>query len=139
MINSQYQKYQQTQAQTASKPKLLIMLYDGAIKFVNAGIEGITNKDYSKANSNLCKAQAIIHELISSLNFDYPQAHELVRIYEYMLEKLIDANIKKNAAPAQEILGYLNELREAWVEAAKAIGGGAGTEWSMKESNYQHL
>lgn len=139
MINSPYQKYQQTQAQTASKPKLLIMLYDGAIKFVTAGIEGISKKDYNMANTNLCKAQAIIHELISSLDFNYPQANDLVQVYEYMLYRLIEANMKKEMTPAQEILEYLTELREAWVEAAKTVGGGMGTEWSTKESNYQHF
>lgn len=53
MINSPYQKYQKTQAQTASKPKLLIMLYDGAIRFVQAGIEGIEEKNYELVNKNL--------------------------------------------------------------------------------------
>ncbi|MOA26188.1 Flagellar protein FliS [compost metagenome] len=126
MISSPYQKYQQAQAQTASKPKLLIMLYDGAIRFVQAGIEGITEKNYEKANTNLGKAQAIIHELVSSLNFEYPIANDLARIYGYMLHQLIDSNMKKAAAPAEEVLEHLNELREAWIEATKKIGGGFG-------------
>lgn len=119
MIKSPYQKYQQAQAQTASKPKLLIMLYDGAIRFVKAGIEGIEEKDYQKANNNLCKAQAIVHELISSLNFDFPIAHELIVIYEYMLHSLIEANIKKNVKHAEEVLVHLADLRETWVEASR--------------------
>ncbi|NGZ76117.1 flagellar export chaperone FliS [Saccharibacillus alkalitolerans] len=122
MIYSPYQKYQQTQAQTASKPKLLIMLYDGAIRFVKAGIDGIAERNYESANNNLCKAQAIVHELTSSLNFDYPIASELARIYEYMLHLLIEANVKKNAAPAEEVLEHLSELREAWIEAGKVSG-----------------
>ncbi|GGN93217.1 flagellar export chaperone FliS [Saccharibacillus kuerlensis] len=125
MIYSPYQKYQQTQAQTASKPKLLIMLYDGAIRFVKAGIDGISEKNYEAANNNLCKAQAIVHELVSSLNFDYAIADELVRLYEYMLRRLIEANVKKDAAPAEEVLEHLSDLREAWVEASK-ISGMAG-------------
>lgn len=119
MIKSPYQKYQQAQAQTASKPKLLIMLYDGAIRFVKAGIEGIEEKDYQKANNNLCKAQAIVHELISSLNFDFPIAHELIVIYEYMLHSLIESNIKKNVKLAEEVLVHLADLRETWVEASR--------------------
>jgi len=119
LIKSPYQKYQQTQAQTASKPKLLIMLYDGAIRFVRAGIEGIEERDYGKANTNLCKAQAIVHELVSALNFDYPIANDLLAIYDYSLRLLIDANVKKNAVPAREVLEHLSELREAWVEASK--------------------
>lgn len=124
MINSPYQKYQQTQAQTASKPKLLIMLYDGAIRFVQAGIEGIEQKNYELVNRNLIKAQAIVHELISSLNFDYPIAQNLVAIYEYMLRLLIEANVQKRAEPALEVLEHLKELREAWVEASKSLGTG---------------
>lgn len=122
MIYSPYQKYQQAQTQTASKPKLLIMLYDGAIRFVKAGIEGIRTKNVEMANNNLCKAQAIVHELVSSLNFDYPISSELVRVYEYMLNRLIEANVKKSSEPAEEVLEYLNDLREAWIEASKASG-----------------
>ncbi|MDQ1235877.1 flagellar protein FliS [Paenibacillus sp. SORGH_AS306] len=126
MIKSPYQKYQQAQAQTASKPKLLIMLYDGAIRFVKAGIEGIEEKDYQKANNNLCKAQAIVHELISSLNFDFPIAHELIVIYEYMLHSLIEANIKKNVTLAEEVLVHLADLRETWVEASRMPEAASG-------------
>ncbi|MEN1989190.1 flagellar export chaperone FliS [Paenibacillus hubeiensis] len=126
MINSAYQKYQQAQAQTASKPKLLIMMYDGAIRFVQGGIEGINENDNEKANNNLCKAQAIIHELVSSLNFDYSISNDLVRIYEYMLNLLIQSNVKKQVGPAKEVLEHLKELREAWVEASKQIGVGFG-------------
>ncbi|MEK5140700.1 MULTISPECIES: flagellar export chaperone FliS [Paenibacillus] len=119
MIQSPYQKYQQAQAQTASKPKLLIMLYDGAIRFTRAGIDGILDKDFGKANYNLCKSQAIIHELISALNFDYPIAQELLRIYEYMLHCLIESNVHKDVSKAQEVEEHLTDLREAWVEVSK--------------------
>lgn len=98
------------------------MLYDGAIRFVKAGIDGITTKNVEMANNNLCKAQAIVHELVSSLNFDYPISNELVRVYEYMLSRLIEANVKKSVEPAEEVLEYLNDLREAWLEASKSSG-----------------
>ena len=120
MIKSPYQKYQQTQAQTASKPKLLIMLYDGAVRFVRAGIEGIREKDYTKANNNLCKAQAIIHELVSALDFNYPISKDLLAIYEYLLHQLIKSNVEKIISPAEEVLEHLTELREAWMEAGKS-------------------
>ncbi|NEU25590.1 flagellar export chaperone FliS [Paenibacillus polymyxa] len=119
MIQSPYQKYQQAQAQTASKPKLLIMLYDGAIRFTRAGIDGILDKDFGKANYNLCKSQAIIHELISALNFDYPISRDLLRIYEYMLHCLIESNVHKDVSKAREVEEHLTDLREAWVEVSK--------------------
>ncbi|MBQ4900016.1 flagellar export chaperone FliS [Paenibacillus sp. Marseille-P2973] len=124
MVYSPYQKYQQAQAQTASKPKLLIMLYEGAIRFTKAGIEGIESRHYDVANNNLCKAQAIIHELISSLNFDYEISGELLRLYEYFLHCLMQSNIQKNASLAKEVLGYLIEMRETWIEASRIAGVG---------------
>lgn len=126
MINSPYQKYQQVQAQTASKPKLLIMLYDGAIRFVRSGMEGIDEQNIEKTNTNFCKAQAIIHELISALNFDYSISNDLLRIYDYMVNQLIIANVQKSTDSAKEVLEHLTELREAWIEASKVPGvGGA--------------
>ncbi|WP_145028117.1 flagellar export chaperone FliS [Paenibacillus sp. Y412MC10] len=121
MINSPYQKYQQTQLQTASPAQLLLMLYDGAIRFVRLGIAGIKEQDYEKANTYLCKTQAVIHELMAALNYDYPIAKTLEQVYEYMLYRLINSNLKKNIAPAQEVLSYLLELREAWDTASKSL------------------
>ncbi|GIP51607.1 flagellar export chaperone FliS [Paenibacillus vini] len=119
MINSPYQKYQQTQLQTAPPAQLLLMLYDGGIRFIRNGILGIEEKDYEKTNTFLCKAQAVIHELIASLNQAYPIAKNLLQIYEYMIRQLIMANMKKDKAPAEEVLTYMLELREAWEIAAK--------------------
>ncbi|MWV46613.1 flagellar export chaperone FliS [Paenibacillus sp. HJL G12] len=121
MINLPYQKYQQTQLQTAPPAQLLLMLYDGAIRFVRIGISGIEEQDYEKANTYLCKAQAVIHELIAALNYDYPIAKTLHRVYEYMVYQLIQANMKKSTVPAKEILSHLQELREAWDTASKSL------------------
>lgn len=124
MINSPYQKYQQTQLQTASPAQLLLMLYDGAIRFVRMGISGIEESNYEKSNINLCKAQAVINELIAALNYDYPIAKTLFQVYEYMLHRLINANLKKDKTPANEVLSYLLDLREAWEEAGKSFSLG---------------
>lgn len=118
-MNLAYQKYQQTQLNTASPGQLLLMLYDGAIRFVKVGISAISNHEYEKANIHLCKAQAIIHELTAALNHDYPIAKNLTSVYEYMIYRLINANVQKNTEFAQEVLSYLEELREAWEIAHK--------------------
>lgn len=125
MITSPYQKYQQTQLQTASPSQLLLMLYDGAIRFIRMGTAGIEERDYEKSNLYLCKAQAVIHELIAALNYDYPIAKNLYQVYEYMLHRLIQANLKKEQQPAQEVLSYLQDLREAWEVAGKSASGKA--------------
>ena len=119
MLTSPYDKYKTSQAQTANSGKLLLMLYDGAIRFLKLGIEGIEEKNIEKANNNLVKTQAIINELIASLNFDYEIASDLVRIYEYMLYQLIQCNIRKDKLPAEEVLGHLIEMKDAWAEASR--------------------
>ncbi|WP_017815468.1 flagellar export chaperone FliS [Paenibacillus shenyangensis] len=118
MISSPYEKYRQNAVQT-SPGQLLIMLYDGAIRFTLAAIDGINQKDYAKSNTNFGKAQAIVSEFRASLDRSYDVAENLDRLYEYMGYLLIQANIKKDVASAEEALGYLKDLRETWVEANK--------------------
>lgn len=120
MLSNPYQKYQQLSVQTASPGQLIVMLYDGAIRFVKQGIEAIDAHDVEKANTNLIKVQNIVHELTASLDLQYPVATDLARIYDYMLYQLITANMKKDKGPALEVLSYLVELKEAWVIAGKS-------------------
>ena len=126
MLQSPHKAYQQNSVQTATPGQLVIMLYDGAIRFTKAGVEGIQRRQYMIANTNLKKAQAIVHELIASLNHDFTISKDLVRIYEYMLHLLIQANVKKDVKPAEEVLEHLQELREAWKQTFKT-GTGAAT------------
>jgi flagellar secretion chaperone FliS len=127
LITSPYQKYQQTQLQTAPPAQLLLMLYDGAIRFVRIGISGIDENNYEKANNYLCKTQAVINELIAALNYEYPVANTLYQVYEYMIHQLIQSNVKKNKKPAIEVLDYLVDLREAWFTASKSMSVGPET------------
>ena len=119
MLQSPYQAYQKNSVQTATPGQLVIMLYDGAIKFTKAGMEGIRHKQYAVANQNLKKAQSIVHELIASLNQEVAISKDLLRIYEYMLYCLIEANIKKEPRHAEEVLNHLQDLREAWKQVIK--------------------
>lgn len=123
MITSPYEKYKQSSVQTSTPGQLVIMLYDGAIRFVKVGLEGISSKDYMKANVNLGKAQTIISELMSTLDHSYPVSKNLFSMYEYMNHLLIQSNIKKETQPAEEALNYLQELRETWVVANKQYIG----------------
>lgn len=125
MLNSPYRIYQQSSIQTATPAQLIIMLYEGAIRFTKAGIEGIHQRNYETTNNNLTKAQAIVNELIASLNFDYEISHDLVLIYEYMLHQLIQSNLKKDANLAEEVLAHLKDLSETWKQAIKTPTGSA--------------
>ncbi|WP_338130694.1 flagellar export chaperone FliS [Cohnella ginsengisoli] len=95
MLKSPYQTYQQSSVQTSTPIQLVLMLYDGAIRYTKASAEAIRAKDYSTANLNLKKAQSVIHELTASLNFDFEVSKNLANLYEYFLHNLIQANIKK--------------------------------------------
>ncbi|WP_339278962.1 flagellar export chaperone FliS [Paenibacillus sp. FSL W8-1187] len=118
MLYSPYQTYQQRSAETATPIQLVLMLYDGAIRFAKQGMDAAVKKNYELANSSYCKAEAVVNELIASLDFSYPISKELVRIYEYVLHQLIQANIYKKAEPAEEAIAHLAELRDAWKQIA---------------------
>ncbi|HEY2492060.1 MAG TPA: flagellar export chaperone FliS [Paenibacillus sp.] len=118
MNTSPYDKYRQSSVQTATPAQLLLMLFDGAIRFVRGGIEGIHEQDIQKANTLLSKAQTIISELTVTLNESYAAVEGLSSLYEYINHLLKESNIKKVTGPAEEALGYLVELRDTWAEAA---------------------
>ncbi|WP_018749977.1 flagellar export chaperone FliS [Paenibacillus sanguinis] len=124
MITSPYEKYKQSSVQTSTPAQLLIMLYDGAIRFTRGAMEAIHAEDYQKKNELIGKAQAIVSELRASLNHSYEIAAQLDKMYEYINYLLIEANIRKEATRAEEALGYLLELKESWVQASKEVAGG---------------
>lgn len=114
-----YNQYKQTSIDTASPEKLLIMLYDGAIKFINQAKIFMNEGNIEKTNHALTKTQDIINELMVTLNMDVGDiAHQLYNLYDYFRQRLIEANIKKDVLILDEIANHLVELRSAWAEAA---------------------
>ncbi len=116
----QQNKYLQTSVQTATPAQLLIMLYDGAIRFCKKAIDSIQKKDYQSAHNNLSRAQDIIYEFMETLDHSLPLSKNLMQLYEYFLHRLVEANIQKNEQAAAEVLQYLIELKETWVQASHA-------------------
>lgn len=112
-------KYMETAVQTATPQQLLIMLIDGAIRFCRGGIEGIRSGQWEEANAQLVKAQNIISEFIITLDRDQDIASNLLQLYDYFNYRLVQANIHKSVEPAEEVLQYLLELKETWIQAAK--------------------
>lgn len=113
-----YQQYKETQFQTASREKLILMLYDGAIRNLHQAQRSLKEGNFEGTNNNLTKAQDIINELMVSLNLDVGEiAHNLYQLYDYMRRRLIMANTQKKEEPIKEVLGMLKELRDVWKEA----------------------
>ncbi len=112
-----YQNYKEIEIETASGLKLVIMLYAGALRFLNVAKEGIKNKKLDVANNHLIKTQDIITELMTSLNFDAGEiAHNLYSLYIYMNRRLLEANVEKNIDIIDEVCRLLNTLKGAWEE-----------------------
>jgi len=81
-------------------------------------LEKIENeeKNKEKKNAAFIKTQNILTELMSTLNFDQGGdiAKNLMALYQYMYQRTVSANIEKNQDAADEVIGYLEELRDAW-------------------------
>lgn len=119
MAVNPYAQYQNSKILTASPAELTLMLYDGAIKFGNIAIMAMNEKDIPKAHANIVKVQRIIEEFRSTLDFKYPVAQDFENVYVYLLQRLLQANLKKDPAIMEEILTHLRSMRETWVEVMK--------------------
>jgi len=113
-----YLQYQQQQVYTSPQDKLLIMLYDGAIKFCHQAKRAMQNKQTEDAHIFIIKAEKIIEEFMNTLDMNYEVAHKLYALYEYMYRRLVEANTKKDPEIIDEVLDFLSDLRKTWAEAA---------------------
>lgn len=114
-------QYKQNAVFTATPEELTLMLYDGSIKFMNIAKYSIENDDIQRAHEALIRAQDIIIELNSSLNMEYELSTNFRRLYEFILDRLIDANIQKEIEPIDEALEILTEMRATWKEAMQQV------------------
>lgn len=118
-FSNPYANYKNSKVQTATPAQLTLMLYDGAIKFCNLAIMAIDNGEVQKAHNNIMRVQNIIEEFRSTLNFDYEVANDFDKVYKYIYERLVLANIRKDKAILEEVLGHLREMRETWMEVMR--------------------
>lgn len=122
--NHGYAAYGNSKIMTASPAELTLMLYDGAIKFVNIAIVAVEKKDIEKAHNNIMKAENIILEFQSTLDHKYPVAKDFDAVYTYLLQRLRDANLKKDKEILEEVLRHLRTMRDTWKEVmAKTANG----------------
>ncbi|MGI5838055.1 MAG: flagellar export chaperone FliS [bacterium] len=118
-----YQTYRKSQIQTASPGELLLLLYDRAVLQTRQAAKLIREGKPGEAHNCLIKAQDIVTELMVTLNLEAGEiARNLQALYDYLRQRLIQANIHKDAAIAAEVGGILAELRDAWVQIVR--GGG---------------
>ena len=111
-----YAQYNTNKALTASPAELTLMLYEGAIKFCNIAILGVEQSDVEKAHTNIVKVQKIIDYFRQTLDMSYPVAQDFERVYVYLGQRLIQANIKKDKEILEEVCEHLHSMRDTWKE-----------------------
>ena len=119
LANRGYAAYANNKITTASPAELTLMLYEGAIKFCNIAITATEEKDIEKAHKNIIKVENIIEEFQATLNHKYAVAKDFDNVYSYLMQRLIEANIKKDAEILQEVLGHLRTMRDTWKEVMR--------------------
>lgn len=119
MNNEAFNQYKTNSVYTANPEELTLMLYNGLVKFIMKAQYAISKNDMESANENIIKSQQIITELMSTLDKKYEIANNLLLLYDYMLRRLIEANVKKNAGILDEVLDFVKQLRDTWEQAMK--------------------
>ena len=116
---SNYQNaYKKASVNTLDQNKLIIMLYDGAIKNANFAVEYMKSGEIEKVHDSLIKTKNIVTELLATLNMEHGGeiAKNLKSLYSYMFSLLIEANMEKKSEPVLNVIDLLKELRGAWVQ-----------------------
>ena len=114
-----YDTYQKNKILMASPAELTLMLYEGCIKFMNVAVMAIEKGNVEKAHINIIKAQRIVEEFRASLNFKYPVAKDFDAVYDYVLKRLIEANLQKDTEILEECLGHMRGMRDTWKEVMR--------------------
>ncbi len=116
MSNNAYKQYQKTSVTTASKERILLMLYEGAIRFTRQASLAMKEKKIAEKGRNISKATAILSELMATLDFKVggQLAVDLENLYVFMIDKLIEGNIHNNPECLEHVEGLLMTLYTAW-------------------------
>jgi flagellar protein FliS len=118
--NNPWKSYQQVATQTAPPGQLVLMLYEGAIRFLDRAIAGFKIDDPAESiqtiSNNVLRAQDIVFELNVTLNIEQggELAMTLRRLYDYMDRRLMEGNLKKDQSAIEEVMGRIVVLRDAW-------------------------
>jgi flagellar protein FliS len=116
-----YNTYKANSVNYASKDQILLMLVEGAVKFSKDGRQAILDKDVKKAHENIIKTQNIFYELMIALDVQNNKTwvQPLMSVYDFIIKKLIQANIKKDITIMDEVIPLIENVKDTWVQAYK--------------------
>jgi flagellar secretion chaperone FliS len=115
-----WKSYRQVATQTAPPGQLILMLFDGALRFLDRGLAGFHCTDPAEANmtihNNFQRALDIVRELNRSVNLQQGGecAETFRQLYDYFERKIVDSNVRKNPESAREVVEHLTVMRDAW-------------------------
>jgi flagellar secretion chaperone FliS len=121
-------RYRETEVRSRTPVELVVMLYDGALRFVDVARASIERNDIEARGRAVSRALDIISELRSTLDHEKGGdiANSLERLYAYITGRLVDASVKRDARPLEEASTLLRTLRDAWAGVSHGAPGGAG-------------
>ncbi|WP_053955795.1 flagellar export chaperone FliS [Inediibacterium massiliense] len=112
-----FNQYKQNTVNTAPPEELTLMLYNGAVKFMNQAILYIDQKNIQKSHEVIIRASDILIELNATLDMKYDISKGLRPIYDFLIDQLAQANLKKDKKVIEDILPIVNDLRDTWKQA----------------------
>ena len=114
-----YSQYNNSKVLTATPAELTLMLYEGAIKFCNIAIVAVEQKDIEKAHVHIVKVERIVDYFRQTLDMEIPVSEDFERVYSYLSQRLVEANIKKDKEILEEVNGHLRSMRDTWKEVMR--------------------
>ena len=119
---SPYGAYERTKVETADQRQLILMLYDAAIRFMRKGSARIESGDIEAAHNYLVRSREIVAELLATLKPEKAGevGQNLQRLYVYIFNRLVEANLTKDAEKVAECLNLMTTLREGWAQIKPA-------------------
>lgn len=135
--NKYIKQYQTNNITTASPEKLMIMLFDGAVQFLQKAKIAIEEKDFKERSTNIESARKIIRELMRTIDLENGNdvSKSLFRLYNRMAMKLIKANVSKNIVLLDEVIEDLTNIRWGFQKAIEIQAGVSTVESVMQERN----
>lgn len=134
-LNKAYSQYKENSIYTSSPEELTFALYNGLIRFIMQAQLAIDEKNVEKAGNSIIRAQDIIAYFRETLDMKYEVSAGLDAIYEYLYNRLITANIKKDKEILEEVLGFAKELRDTWAQAMKIAKHGFKPELAPRQQD----
>ena len=121
MLQNKYQAYKQQSVMTMTQGEMLNTLYDGLLKAWYAAKGGLETRDYTVANRELIRAQKILNYLKTTLNHQYEIANNLEMLYNFFLQQIVQANVRKSSEHMDDVIEMVTQLRDAFVQADKNV------------------